>query len=45
MGIIASHVDLTSGRLRTSSKDWDRGSQPPDSVSSMLPVWALNAAQ
>jgi hypothetical protein len=36
---------VTSGWLRTSSKYWDRESQPPDSVSSTLPVWALNAAQ
>jgi hypothetical protein len=43
MGNIGSHVDLTSGWLRTSSKYWDRESQPPDSVSSTLPVWALNA--
>jgi hypothetical protein len=45
MGNIGSYVDLTSGWLRTSSKYWDRESQPLDSVSSTLPVWALNAAQ
>jgi hypothetical protein len=45
MGNIGSQLDITSGVAGTSSKTGKGECQPPESVDSALPLWALNGAQ